>query len=541
MGMHQGIDLSRFKKISSDAKTSTLRHSKGHEIKIAHSALSPKMFEQLKGMPVHLAGGTPKPLEAPIADDREELLTDIEPQVQNPQQMKSQAPTMQSPQMAKPPLSVDIDGPSSYYASNEPAATPEPQQPAFGTPDEDMAEHVKYANDLATKKIDPKTYQSLYGKQDTLGKIGTLFGLMLSGAGSGLAHQSNMVMDMMNKEIDNDMAAQKADRENARNWLSVQHAHDVQKAQARGMDIKNLGDAVGTSEMLKALGTPGADSYLSDYLKTVTPATAKGKALIAAADKLDQSTANNQRANAMVKQVIIPKAHEEATQGIANAHAQLTSMQQAKASQQARQGPIDEQKLNQAIYRGKIFKGKGFAPPPNSIDPDDIPKIDKEKGDLNGHRALVDSYDQGYHELAQLKNGGENPFISPATTAASGALGALAGPVVAGVAGAIGHTVGKVGESYFNRKRNIIIDNLRERLASFPGMSDDAKERLINSMVPGISDDPKDYESIYNRGMAHLHDIEKKMTPTLDRYAKEIPDLKQDFPEMSYNRKKKKK
>ena len=37
MPMHQGFDLSQFKKVSSDAKSTTMRHSNGHEVKIVHS------------------------------------------------------------------------------------------------------------------------------------------------------------------------------------------------------------------------------------------------------------------------------------------------------------------------------------------------------------------------------------------------------------------------------------------------------------------------------------------------------------------------
>jgi len=50
MSMYHGLDLSRFKKAGSDAKTTTLIHAKGHELKIAHSALSPEMKEKIGGL-----------------------------------------------------------------------------------------------------------------------------------------------------------------------------------------------------------------------------------------------------------------------------------------------------------------------------------------------------------------------------------------------------------------------------------------------------------------------------------------------------------
>ncbi len=43
-------DFKKFKHVSSDDKTTTLRHDKGHELKIAHSALSPNMRKQLEAL-----------------------------------------------------------------------------------------------------------------------------------------------------------------------------------------------------------------------------------------------------------------------------------------------------------------------------------------------------------------------------------------------------------------------------------------------------------------------------------------------------------
>lgn len=52
------LDLSKFKKLRADKHTTTLKHEAGHEIKLAHSALSPKMRGQLAEMPgMHNEGG----------------------------------------------------------------------------------------------------------------------------------------------------------------------------------------------------------------------------------------------------------------------------------------------------------------------------------------------------------------------------------------------------------------------------------------------------------------------------------------------------
>jgi hypothetical protein len=52
------LDAAKFKKVKADEHSSTLRHSDGHEIRIAHKGLSPKMHEALKALPLeHLAAG----------------------------------------------------------------------------------------------------------------------------------------------------------------------------------------------------------------------------------------------------------------------------------------------------------------------------------------------------------------------------------------------------------------------------------------------------------------------------------------------------
>jgi hypothetical protein len=96
-----------------------------------------------------------------------------------------------------------------------------------------QAEYMQHANqtsaDLANGHIQPETYSDLFAHKSTLGKIGTLFGLMLSGAGSGLAHQPNMLMDMMNKEIDRDLDAQKSSALNAQNILRINQQDALNK------------------------------------------------------------------------------------------------------------------------------------------------------------------------------------------------------------------------------------------------------------------------------------------------------------------------
>lgn len=64
------MDLSKFKKVMSDAHSTTMRNHLGHEVRIAHSALSPKMRGELAALPTqnYADGGE---AEAPVPSDEE--------------------------------------------------------------------------------------------------------------------------------------------------------------------------------------------------------------------------------------------------------------------------------------------------------------------------------------------------------------------------------------------------------------------------------------------------------------------------------------
>lgn len=93
------MDFSKFKKIKSDDKTTTLQHPDGHEIKIAHSALSVKMKNEISKIPQALAdGGKVGENSSPDQDDSSPPPVNINinsgPQPQSP----SQVPTQQTGQ-----------------------------------------------------------------------------------------------------------------------------------------------------------------------------------------------------------------------------------------------------------------------------------------------------------------------------------------------------------------------------------------------------------------------------------------------------------
>lgn len=132
------------------------------------------------------------------------------------------------PSVAAPPAAAS--NPDMGPATLQHPALANPQQYQQAVKNNIMDEARAWSQDLSDGHIEPETYQSLFDKKDTLGKIGTLFGMMLSGAGSGLAHQPNMLMEMMNKEIDRDLDAQKTSSTNRQNYIKLAQAHDLNKA-----------------------------------------------------------------------------------------------------------------------------------------------------------------------------------------------------------------------------------------------------------------------------------------------------------------------
>lgn len=131
------------------------------------------------------------------------------------------------------------------------AATAQPQggqpQPAAAQPktfdqhkdeikNQMVQEDQHMQHDLDNGHITPKTYHDLFAKKDTLGKIGTIFGMMLSGMGSGLTGQPNMLLQMMNKEIDNDLESQKSNQ-----TAGIENKRVAQQGLYNQAQIKHLG------------------------------------------------------------------------------------------------------------------------------------------------------------------------------------------------------------------------------------------------------------------------------------------------------------
>jgi hypothetical protein len=101
-----------------------------------------------------------------------------------------------------------------------------------------MDQHASDVNqDLQLGHITPKTISDLMYKDNEGQPLGTfekcrnIFGMMLSGIGSGLAHQPNLYAQMMQKQIDNDILAQQNSKENATNLYRLHLQQQLQAMQ----------------------------------------------------------------------------------------------------------------------------------------------------------------------------------------------------------------------------------------------------------------------------------------------------------------------
>lgn len=110
------------------------------------------------------------------------------------------------------------------------------EQKAFDLHQQAMVKHQAQYDEMwkevAAGKIDPQRYMH---SKSTGSKIAAAIGIMLSGLGSGLSGQPNMAMQVLNKNIENDIESQKANLGIKQSLLS----HNLQ-AQGNLMSAMNV-------------------------------------------------------------------------------------------------------------------------------------------------------------------------------------------------------------------------------------------------------------------------------------------------------------
>lgn len=204
---------------------------------------------------------TPQPQMAPAAEPMPQA-----PAAQAIPQQPAQAP------QAQPMAAMDPSSPAQAGGENQmptQMSQPEPQPV-------DLQEHLKqqyaqedmaFQHDLNNGHITPKTYSNLmFDGKSTLGKIGSIFGVLMAGAGAGLLHQENAAFKLMDNIIQRDVDAQVKSKSNAQNFVQMnqqrlmnQTARQVQQAgiqltqqQQKALEINNLQSSATLSYMMIA-------------------------------------------------------------------------------------------------------------------------------------------------------------------------------------------------------------------------------------------------------------------------------------------------
>lgn len=259
------MDFKGFKKIHEDDNKAIMEHPKGHQITIAKHGLSYKLRRHLKELPLQLKdGGEVSETETPLgAEEGVAAGAANSAPVQLSQAIPPTPQITPAPQEAVDNAAQDADW-QGMQAQQQPLVLPpgtdvsqfpgleedrkaialkqrvegvEAQKTA-AIQQSQLKQELNLANqqneyrqslhsdmnqltqDILNHQINPKDYME---SKDGLGKAQTAIGLLLGGIGSGLAGGPNIALEFLNKQIDRNIEAQKANLGVKHNLLSALH------------------------------------------------------------------------------------------------------------------------------------------------------------------------------------------------------------------------------------------------------------------------------------------------------------------------------
>lgn len=168
----------------------------------------------------------------------------------SPQQPVTPSPMPAAPEVTSQPESTSgQELPAPQVGQQPETVQPIPDQPIKPRHVEhaDMLheEVARYEKELNNGQITPRTYHDLFmrdsagNERGPLAKIGTIFGMLIGGAGAGLSGQPNAILHMMDKEIENDLERQKASAEGSRNFMTMAQQALENDAKVTGLNLAN--------------------------------------------------------------------------------------------------------------------------------------------------------------------------------------------------------------------------------------------------------------------------------------------------------------
>ncbi len=451
------------------------------------------------------------------------------------------APVAGAPAVPQPAMQVPISG-----AATVPQPEPEQVAEAPKTPEqmaqEKTQKNLQLADDLRFNRIEPKTVGDLIGEKSTTGKIGTIFGLLLSGAGSGLSHQPNALLEMMNKQIERDVEAQKQNQANKQTWFKagleqLQTFADTNLTNAQAgktaadtdfqrfknaeagvtnMEATNdaannttIGEMVKLQHVINAMPAgPQKDAYQQVYDQKAVPFFM---------NKIQQRNIETEQKKAAIKAL---NPGLVAQQG----YAPGVNPKTGEASIGKDSSGVNEDKFNSMMIKGQRNYEVGGINKGDAIPKDVQTQARDEKAKLNLNRKNYADTAAAAAALNELKNAGQVPGVDSASNAVSalasigGALfGGPAGAAVAGTGAKLATALpGETLKEYFERNRQIEIDALAERLGY--NKSDAAKMKQINALMPSWADDDKSRKRSWELMNKHFKNNPEEETPVLNQF-----------------------
>lgn len=452
--------------------------------------------------------------------------------------MNAPAPAMSAPPQAQAPAAgMPASAPEEVPASGDmPGMTVTPPT-AQERAQRKTAEDIALAGDLKNGVITPKTYGSLFADKSLPGKIGTLFGLLLSGAGSGLSHQPNALLARMDKEIERDVQAQKDTQENKRNWYnaSLQHSkieaeNELTRAHALGAGAQAEFDVY----MNREAGIPESAVTASTMNRS---SAALVQHIQDQADRMAPGPARD-RFQAHIDNVLVPHMMAQAYQRNMSVEQKKDLVAAIASKSPIRGNPppakgdpkpgekydaFDRGRVKTMIDRGALAKGnhRGAAMK-NAIPYDQIDTVQKEGASLQLNRDMLANAMESFHNISQMTLAGEAPGVGGTVSALGAAANLIPGHNA--MASGFGDKITKNLEKARDTQMESLIGNIARR----DGIAFDKAKDIVSTLMPSFSDTDDQRKEKFSKLIQYFKERPEENAESLKRFGvyHEMPKYK---------------
>lgn len=290
---------------------------------------------------------------------------------------------------------------SAQAAANqvEPSAlAPQTSAPQQKSPSQEVLDdHEATKHDLAAGYIKPEHYEDHMGK-GFLGKLGTMFAMMVGGAGAALAGQPNMLMTMIDNEIKNNLNRQEKSS-------GLMQTGKLNEANVKGIDATTALKNYQVKLNRERLFSIDKFARYASKLPVGTPEWVKAQHTL-----MVMSTLADKEASSGAAQVEMAKALSD--YGLGGQGNQQPTQQK---------GPIDYNKINQLQIKSKMKI-------PGAPSEQDLSNITSEANHFDQVRSLRSDFDKASDMLHNQHLAGK---LSPnSRTAVLRGLEAKMAPIV---------------------------------------------------------------------------------------------------------------